>query len=119
MVEKQKSLILSLSYDLPIPNNPCSYKNKFPTSLRANKQKQFFFSVFSGGPIKGGSSRIFWGIGQYPAVAVAGLGDASSWSELDEINGVKENVRIAAAGNKGNPLHIDENRLKSNFFFFL
>lgn len=56
-------------------------------------------TCFRGGPIKGGSSRLFWGIGQFPAVAVAGLGDASSWSELDEINGVKENIRIAAAGN--------------------
>lgn len=54
---------------------------------------------FRAGPIKCGSSRIFWGVGSFPAVAVAGLGDATSWSELDEINGIKENVRIAAAGN--------------------
>lgn len=33
-------------------------------------------------------------------MAVAGLGDASTWNELDEINGAKENVRIAAAGNE-------------------
>lgn len=55
------------------------------------------FSTISAGPIRGGSTRIFWGLGSYPAVAVAGLGDASVWSELEEINGVKENVRIAAA----------------------
>lgn len=30
-------------------------------------------------------------------MAVAGLGDASKWDELDEINGAKENVRIAAS----------------------
>lgn len=31
-------------------------------------------------------------------MAVAGLGDAAaSWGELEEINGVKENVRIAAS----------------------
>ncbi|XP_055636608.1 cytosol aminopeptidase-like isoform X2 [Toxorhynchites rutilus septentrionalis] len=49
------------------------------------------------GPISSGSARIYWDLGKYPAVAVAGLGDASKWDELDEINGVKENVRIAAA----------------------
>lgn len=52
----------------------------------------------SAGPIKSGSARIFWGLGAVPAVAVAGLGDAAAaWGELEEINGVKENVRIAAA----------------------
>uniref|UniRef100_A0A8W7K854 Cytosol aminopeptidase n=1 Tax=Anopheles albimanus TaxID=7167 RepID=A0A8W7K854_ANOAL len=49
------------------------------------------------GPVKAGQARIFWNLGQYPAVAVAGLGDASKWDELDEIDGAKENVRIAAA----------------------
>ncbi|XP_058821444.1 cytosol aminopeptidase-like isoform X2 [Topomyia yanbarensis] len=49
------------------------------------------------GPIKCGQARIYWDLGKYPAVAVAGLGDASKWDELDEINGAKENVRIAAS----------------------
>ncbi|XP_055547539.1 cytosol aminopeptidase-like isoform X2 [Wyeomyia smithii] len=49
------------------------------------------------GPIKGGQARIYWNLGKYPAVAVAGLGDASKWDELDEINGAKENIRIAAS----------------------
>ncbi|XP_058445653.1 cytosol aminopeptidase-like isoform X2 [Malaya genurostris] len=49
------------------------------------------------GPIKCGQARIYWDLGKYPAVAVAGLGDASKWDELDEINGTKENVRIAAS----------------------
>ncbi|XP_062561028.1 cytosol aminopeptidase-like isoform X2 [Armigeres subalbatus] len=49
------------------------------------------------GPIKCGQTRIYWDLGKYPAVAVAGLGDASKWDELDEINGAKENVRIAAS----------------------
>ncbi|XP_053694078.1 cytosol aminopeptidase-like isoform X2 [Sabethes cyaneus] len=49
------------------------------------------------GPIKSGQARIYWNLGKYPAVAVAGLGDASSWDELDEINGSKESVRIAAS----------------------
>lgn len=54
-------------------------------------------SFISAGPIGAGSSRIFWGLGPYPAVAVAGLGDSSVFTELEEINGVKENVRNAAA----------------------
>ncbi|XP_050069645.1 cytosol aminopeptidase-like isoform X1 [Anopheles maculipalpis] len=49
------------------------------------------------GPVKAGQTRIFWELGKFPAVAVAGLGDASKWDELDEIDGAKENVRIAAA----------------------
>uniref|UniRef100_A0A182IJ40 Cytosol aminopeptidase n=1 Tax=Anopheles atroparvus TaxID=41427 RepID=A0A182IJ40_ANOAO len=49
------------------------------------------------GPVKAGQTRIFWDLGKYPAVAVAGLGDASKWDELDEIDGAKENVRVAAA----------------------
>lgn len=49
------------------------------------------------GPIKGGQARIYWDLGKYPAVAVAGLGDPSKWDELDEINGTKENIRIAAS----------------------
>lgn len=49
------------------------------------------------GPIKCGQARIYWDLGKYPAVAVAGLGDASKWDCLDEINGVKENVRVASA----------------------
>lgn len=74
---------------------------------------------YSGGPIKGGSSRIFWGIGPFPAVAVAGLGDASSWSELDEINGVKENVRVAAAGNENFEKEKSSNTEIIFFHFFL
>ncbi|XP_037048700.1 cytosol aminopeptidase-like isoform X2 [Bradysia coprophila] len=69
------------------------YAKKYNESTSGELLKQ----ISIGGPIKGGSSRVFWGIGPFPAVAVAGLGDAASWSELDEINGVKENVRIAAA----------------------
>lgn len=38
-----------------------------------------------------------WSLGNYAAVAVTGLGNSSSWDELDEINGDKENARIAAA----------------------
>lgn len=53
---------------------------------------------FSGGPISSGSHRILWGIGKHDAVAVAGLGCSSDWDELDNINGKKENIRIAAAG---------------------
>lgn len=56
--------------------------------------------IYRAGPIKSGSSRLFWGLGPYPAVAVAGLGDSNDeWDVNDEINGIKENVRIAAAGN--------------------
>lgn len=52
---------------------------------------------FSCGPISSGNARIYWDLGKYPAIAVAGLGDASKWEETDEIDGLKENVRIAAA----------------------
>lgn len=38
-----------------------------------------------------------WSLGNYSAVAVTGLGKASSWDKLDEINGEKENARIAAS----------------------
>lgn len=55
--------------------------------------------LFSAGPISSGSSRILWGLGKYDAVAVAGLGNSADWHELDCINGKRENVRIAAAGN--------------------
>lgn len=55
--------------------------------------------TFSGGPISSGSYRILWGLGNYDAVAVTGLGSPSDWDELECINGKKENVRIAAAGN--------------------
>lgn len=57
----------------------------------------FYLCHFSGGPIKSGTARLFWDLGDYPAVAVADLGDATSWNEMEEINGAKENVRIAAA----------------------
>lgn len=57
----------------------------------------FSMIFFSCGPIKCGQARLYWDLGKYPAVAVAGLGDASKWDELDEINGAKENVRIAAS----------------------
>uniref|UniRef100_A0A1B0D6G6 Cytosol aminopeptidase n=2 Tax=Phlebotomus papatasi TaxID=29031 RepID=A0A1B0D6G6_PHLPP len=50
-----------------------------------------------GGPLKVGQTRILWNSSaQYPVVAVAGLGDATSWDVLDGLDGVKENVRIAA-----------------------
>ncbi|XP_055612198.1 cytosol aminopeptidase-like isoform X2 [Uranotaenia lowii] len=49
------------------------------------------------GPLKCGETRIYWDLGKYPAVAVAGLGDSTKWDEQDEINGAKENVRIAAS----------------------
>lgn len=38
-----------------------------------------------------------WSLGNYSAVAVTGLGNALSWDKLDEINGDKENARIAAS----------------------
>lgn len=38
-----------------------------------------------------------WSLGNYAAVAVTGLGNSSSWDKLDEINGDRENARIAAA----------------------
>lgn len=71
----------------------------------------------SAGPIKSGSSRIFWGLGPYPAVAVAGLGDATAtgWCDLEEINGIRENVRIAAASN----VTINFSIGKLVFFFYL
>lgn len=56
------------------------------------------FPCFSAGPIASGSSRILWGLGKHDAVAVAGLGKSSDWDELENINGKRENVRIAAAG---------------------
>ena len=69
------------------------------TSVEVQTLKFFVFFITRAGPIKSGSSRIFWGLGNYPAVAVAGLGDPTgAWNELEEINGAKENVRIAAAG---------------------
>lgn len=78
--------------------------------LKVAESNEINFCFCRGGPIKGGSSRIFWGVGPYPAVAVTGLGDASTWNELDEINGAKENVRIAAAGNEikvmSTPMHL-------------
>lgn len=53
----------------------------------------------SGGPIGSGSQRTFWGVGEYTAVSVTGLGNAKEdWDSLEEIDGEKENVRIAAAG---------------------
>lgn len=39
---------------------------------------------------------MLYDLGSYPIVAVAGLGDANSWESCDGLNGVKENVRIAA-----------------------
>lgn len=59
----------------------------------------YFCFIYSGGPISVGSQRTFWGIGNHAAVSVVGLGDAKSdWDELEKIDGVKENVRIAVAG---------------------
>lgn len=60
----------------------------------------FVFSfIYSGGPISCGSQRTFWGIGNHAAVAVVGLGDAKKdWDDLEKIDGVKENIRIAVAG---------------------
>ncbi|XP_055691240.1 cytosol aminopeptidase-like [Lutzomyia longipalpis] len=44
-----------------------------------------------------GQTRILWNTSpKYPVVAVAGLGDAASWDILDGLDGVRENVRIAA-----------------------
>jgi cytosol aminopeptidase len=60
----------------------------------------FFYSsplTHSAGPVKNGQTRIFWNVGAFPAVVVTGLGDASKWDVCDEINGTKENARIAAA----------------------
>lgn len=60
-----------------------------------------FISIFfcSGGPVSGGSQRTFWGIGNHAAVTVVGLGDAKNdWDELEKIDGVKENIRIAVGG---------------------
>lgn len=57
----------------------------------------FFFG--SGGPVSGGSQRTIWGVGNHAVVSVVGLGDGKSdWDELEKIDGVKENIRIAAAG---------------------
>lgn len=62
----------------------------------------FFFISFrinSGGPISAGSQRIFWGVGKHDAVSVAGLGNGKKdWDALENIDGERENVRIAAAG---------------------
>lgn len=53
----------------------------------------------SGGPIGSGSQRLFWGVGNHAAISVAGLGNGKEdWDSLEMIDGVKENVRIAAAG---------------------
>lgn len=39
---------------------------------------------------------MLYNLGSYPLVAVAGLGDATTWDVCDGLNGAKENVRIAA-----------------------
>lgn len=58
-----------------------------------------YFLFHSCGPIPGGSQRTLWGVGNHAAISVVGLGDAKSdWDDLEKIDGVKENVRIAAAG---------------------
>lgn len=59
----------------------------------------FFVPIFSCGPISSGSSRVFYNIGKHDVIAVAGLGNSVDWDELENVNGRKENVRIAAAGN--------------------
>lgn len=46
--------------------------------------------------MKSGQSRVLYGIGSYPMVAVTGLGDPNSWDVCDGLNGTKENVRVAA-----------------------
>jgi cytosol aminopeptidase len=62
---------------------------------------KFNLTFSSAGPIKNGQARIFWNMGEFPAVVVSGLGDATKWDACDEINGTKENVRIASsAGTK-------------------
>ncbi|XP_059607411.1 cytosol aminopeptidase-like isoform X2 [Phlebotomus argentipes] len=49
------------------------------------------------GPLKVGQTRLLWNSSpKYPIVAVAGLGDAAAWDVLDGLDGVRENVRIAA-----------------------
>lgn len=55
---------------------------------------------FSGGPIGNGSHRIFWDVsGKHEAIAVAGLGNGSTdWEALENIDGVRENIRIAVGG---------------------
>ncbi|GAB0094553.1 cytosol aminopeptidase [Sergentomyia squamirostris] len=48
------------------------------------------------GPLKVGQTCILWNCSpKYPAVAVAGLGDATSWDVLDALDDARENVRIA------------------------
>lgn len=60
----------------------------------------FLCFICSGGPVSGGSQRTFWGVGNHEAVSVVGLGDGKNdWDSLEKIDGEKENVRIAAAGN--------------------
>lgn len=54
--------------------------------------------TFSCGPISCGSSRVFYNLGKHDVVAVSGLGNEADWDELENVNGKKENVRIAAAG---------------------
>lgn len=46
--------------------------------------------------MKCGQSRVLYNLGEYPIVAVAGLGDPNSWDVCDGLNGAKENVRVAA-----------------------
>lgn len=87
----------------------------------------FIYFFYSGGPISGGSQRTFWGVGNHAAVSVVGLGDAKSdWDELEKIDGVKENIRIAVAGKHFLYLQIDfidkiarKNEQLIKFIFFL
>lgn len=65
-------------------------------NLEDSKYILFIF-ISSGGVIKNGDARVMWSLGNYAAVAVTGLGNSSTWDKLDEINGDKENARIAAA----------------------
>lgn len=52
----------------------------------------------SGGPIERGQVRLYWGLtDSYNVVAVVGLGDENSWSQNDQINGLKEGSRNAAS----------------------
>lgn len=64
------------------------------THAKGNLLKQIQIA----GPIKCGETRTLWNVGTCSAVSVVGLGDPKTdWHETDEINGVRENVRIATA----------------------
>lgn len=68
--------------------------------MKRNLIVHYFFVFLRSGPISVGAQRTFWGVGDYTAVSVVGLGDgAKDWDPLEKINGENENARIAAGGN--------------------